>query len=92
MALAISEVKSLIKDAETKGITPMILTSVMQTDYEKFSATNTITTPYFSADATVLKTMARTNPCVILLQNGVVKGKWGNHSIPKVESLAEKLK
>jgi hypothetical protein len=84
--------KSLIKEAEEKGISPMILTSVIQVDYQKFSETKGITTPFFSADATVLKTMARTNPCVILLRNGIVKGKWGNHSIPKIESLAENLK
>jgi hypothetical protein len=79
----ISQIKSLISDAEKSGITPMILTSVIQNDYQKFSEANAIKTPYFSADATVLKTMARTNPCLILLQNGIVKGKWGNHSIPK---------
>ncbi len=86
------QLKSLIAESEKMGITPMILTSVIQTDYQKFSDVNDIKTPYFSADATVLKTMARTNPCVILLQNGVVKGKWGNHSIPNKEELAEKLK
>jgi len=88
----INKLKSLIKEAEEKGISPMILTSVIQVDYQKFSETKGITTPFFSADATVLKTMARTNPCVILLRNGIVKGKWGNHSIPKIESLAENLK
>ncbi|WP_064197078.1 MULTISPECIES: BT_3928 family protein [Emticicia] len=84
--------KSVIKEAESIGVQPMILTSVIQADYEKFKTTNHITTPYFSADATVLKTMARTNPCVILLENGVVKGKWGNHSIPSKKELAETLK
>jgi uncharacterized membrane protein YphA (DoxX/SURF4 family) len=79
----VKQLKSLISESEKDGITPMILTSVIQTDYQNFSKTNGISTPYFSADATVLKTMARTNPCVILLQNGVVKGKWGNHSIPQ---------
>ena len=88
----VNKLKSLIKAAEAKGISPMILTSVIQADYQKFSEVNGITTPYFSADATVLKTMARTNPCVILLQNGVVKGKWGNLSIPQIESLVENLK
>jgi uncharacterized membrane protein YphA (DoxX/SURF4 family) len=88
----LTELKSLIGDSEKNGIIPMILTSVIQTDYQKFSEANGIITPYFSADATVLKTMARTNPCVILLQNGVVKGKWGNHSFPTKEELAEKLK
>lgn len=88
----VKKLKSLIKTAQAKGISPMILTSVIQADYQKFSEANGITTPYFSADATVLKTMARTNPCLILLKNGIVKGKWGSNSIPKIESLAENLK
>ena len=28
---------------------------------------------------------------MILLQNGVVKGKWGNHSIPTKEEILEKV-
>lgn len=88
----IKELKSLMVKANKKGIIPMVLTSVIQTDYQAFSQNNDIKTPYFNADATVLKTMARTNPCVILLQNGVVKGKWGNLSIPKEENLLTELK
>jgi hypothetical protein len=88
----VAQTKALIADAEKNNITPMILTSVIQTEYQKFSETNTIKTPYFSVDATVLKTMARTNPCVILLQNGVVKGKWSNHCIPNKDVLTETLK
>ncbi len=88
----LSQLKSLINQSQGKGISPMVLTSVIQADYQKFSETNGFTTPYFSADATVLKTMARTNPCVILLQNGTVKGKWGNLSIPDGVEVAEKLK
>ena len=89
---SLTQLKSLIRDAEKKGVIPMILTSVIQANYQKFSETNDIQTPYFSADATVLKTMARTNPCVILLENGIVKAKWGNHSIPNKAELVEKLK
>lgn len=84
------QIKSLNKLAENvkkSGIQPMVLTSAIQSDYQAFSKQNGITIPYYTADATVLKTMARTNPCVILLENGVVKGKWGNHSIPESISL-----
>ncbi|MBA4849798.1 BT_3928 family protein [Emticicia sp. BO119] len=88
----ISEIKALGKSVEGTNIEPMILTSAIQSEFEEFRVANNLTTPYFTADATVLKTMARTNPCVILLQNGVVKGKWGNHSIPDKATIADKLK
>jgi uncharacterized membrane protein YphA (DoxX/SURF4 family) len=88
----IAELKALAKSVEGTNIQPIILTSSIQSEFEQFRQANALTTPYFTADATVLKTMARTNPCVILLQNGVVKGKWGNHSIPDKEELTNKLK
>jgi uncharacterized membrane protein YphA (DoxX/SURF4 family) len=43
--------------------------------------------PYFSVDATVLKTMVRANPGVILLQNGTVKGKWPHSRLPSLADL-----
>jgi len=88
----IAEIKALAKSVEGSNIQPLILTSAIQIEFEQFRQANGLTTPYFTADATVLKTMARTNPCVILLQNGVVKGKWGNHSIPDKATLEEELK
>ncbi|MCL6524573.1 MAG: DoxX family membrane protein [Thermoflavifilum sp.] len=38
--------------------------------------------PFLVGDVTVLKTMARTDPCMILLKQGVVKGKWSYLDIP----------
>lgn len=88
----LAAIKALDKSIEGTNIQSMVLTSAIQTEFEKFRQENGLTIPYFAADATVLKTMARTNPCVILLQNGVVKGKWGNHSIPDKEEITNQLK
>ncbi|PLK42955.1 BT_3928 family protein [Emticicia sp. TH156] len=88
----ITEIKALAESLQGSIIKPIILTSAIQTEFEAFRQTNALSVPYFTADATVLKTMARTNPCVILLQNGVVKGKWGNNSIPNKEDLTKLLK
>lgn len=88
----VDEIKALAKSVAGSNIQPIIMTSAIQSEFEQFRQANALTIPYFTADATVLKTMARTNPCVILLQNGVVKGKWGNHSIPDKEEIADQLK
>ena len=88
----LAEIKALAKSVAGTNIQPLIFTSVIQTEFEKYLQANNITVPYYTADATVLKTMARTNPCVILLQNGVVKGKWGNLSIPDKEEITNQLK
>jgi len=78
----IDSIKQLMKQSTKKGINSMILTSATQEEYQKFASQHQLSDPFYFVDATVLKTMARTNPCIILLENGVVLGKWGNLSIP----------
>jgi len=41
-----------------------------------------IQSPVFTIDEKVLKTMARTNPCIIQLKDGVVIEKWSHRQIP----------
>jgi uncharacterized membrane protein YphA (DoxX/SURF4 family) len=55
--------------------------------YDDFAEKNKIDYPYFFADATVLKTMVRSNPGIILLKDGVVKGKWHFNDVPTVSEI-----
>lgn len=41
--------------------------------------------PIYWADASLLRTMVRANPGLLLLRNGVVAGKWSASDIPDVE-------
>ena len=43
--------------------------------------------PIYWADVSLLRTMVRANPGIILLKNGVVVGKWDAADIPDVELL-----
>jgi uncharacterized membrane protein YphA (DoxX/SURF4 family) len=90
-AKQITELENLSKSLAGTKIQAMILSSVSQDDFRNFKAANKLTIPSYAADEKVLKTMARTNPCVILLENGVVKGKWSNYSIPSKEELLNAL-
>lgn len=93
--LEASQVKALAalgKDLNGSNITPMLLTSGVKDDFAAFTQKNAFSTPYYFIDEKVLKTMARTNPCVILLENGVVKAKWGAYAIPSKEEVLSKLK
>lgn len=87
----IAELEALGKSLAGSKIQPMVLTSVVQTDFDAFKKATHLSIPNYTADEKVLKTMARTNPCVILLENGVVKGKWSNHAIPTKEELLKAL-
>ena len=43
--------------------------------------------PDYKADATVLKTIMRSNPGTWLLSNGVVKGKWHSNTTPDADEV-----
>ena len=56
-----------------------------------FAAQHQLQFPFLMADVTVLKTMARTDPCMLLLKQGVVKGKWSYLDIPDSTQLSRLL-
>jgi uncharacterized membrane protein YphA (DoxX/SURF4 family) len=48
--------------------------------------------PVFSCDYTAIRTAARTNPCLYLLQNGTVLGKWPRSKFEEAAAFIESLK
>ena len=54
----------------------------------EYGATYEITT----ADEKILKAVVRSNPGVVLLQNGNILGKWSARDVPSQEEIQEKLK
>lgn len=47
--------------------------------------------PYLTADATVLRTMIRSNPGLILLKQGTIIRKWSNQDLPDEYALSKRL-
>ena len=43
--------------------------------------------PFYTTDATTLKTMIRSNPGLMLIKDGVVVNKWSHNALPKKERL-----
>ena len=43
--------------------------------------------PFYTTDATTLKTMIRSNPGLMLIKDGVVVNKWSHNALPKQERL-----
>ncbi|MEM9895914.1 MAG: BT_3928 family protein [Bacteroidota bacterium] len=68
-----------------------VLTSSGPTDFEEFRHRHQLAAPYFYADATVLKTMIRSNPGVLLLQDGTVRAKWHFNNTPLAGEVVDKL-
>ncbi len=78
---AFKEINTLIGALESQmGV--MVLTASDDASFDAFRHEVQLAAPYYFADATVLKTMVRSNPGVILLRNGVVLGKWHYRNAP----------
>lgn len=71
-----------INQLATEKTELMILSSLMLDELKNELSKKNLKGNFYNTDEKVLKTMARTNPAIILLENGVVKGKWSGHNIP----------
>ena len=70
-----------------------VIISVPGKTWEEIAQKNGLThLPYYYADATLLKTMLRSDVGVVLLKNGTVRGKWSSHYLPNVRSVYRKIK
>lgn len=68
-----------------------ILTSSGAALFEEFRHKNQLGARYFFADATVLKTIVRSNPGIWLVKDGTVVGKWHYNDTPLSDEVAELL-
>jgi uncharacterized membrane protein YphA (DoxX/SURF4 family) len=89
---SMEEIGKLAKALESSGVQPMALTASDEASFEMFRHETQLAFPYYFADATVLKTIIRSNPGLVLLGNGTVKGKWHFNDVPSVDEVKSKLK
>lgn len=88
---AFPTIRTLVTEVKSKGIEPLILTSANSSEMNQFLESQQLALPYYFADATVLKTISRSNPGIWLLNNGTVKGKWHYNDTPSTQEVQEKL-
>lgn len=85
------QINELVKAAEGAGITPVAVTSSSSQEFDVFRHEVNLAVPYYFGDGTVLKTIIRSNPGLVLLQNGTVAGKWHHNDTPGIEEVNELL-
>jgi uncharacterized membrane protein YphA (DoxX/SURF4 family) len=78
----VEKINTLVRSLKESNIEPIVLTAADEAAFEAFRHENQLAMPYYFVDATVLKSMSRTNPGVILIQNGTILGKWASASLP----------
>ena len=74
-------IRTLTEDLDGK-VDCIILTSSSSEQMETFRHENQLAVPYAFADATVLKTILRSNPGISLWNNGTVLGNWHHNDTP----------
>jgi uncharacterized membrane protein YphA (DoxX/SURF4 family) len=82
----IDAIRSLSKDLDGK-VDVMVLTASSGEDFEAFRHEHQLAVPYYFADATVLKTIVRSNPGLTLWVDGTVKGMWHHNDVPEAEEV-----
>lgn len=69
----------------------MVVTSSDEASYEAFRHRHQIAVPYAFADATLLKTIMRSNPGLVLLRDGTVLEKWHHNDTPEASEVLQLL-
>ena len=73
------------------NVRTLILTASTEEQIEKFRHENQLAVPFAFADATVLKTIIRSNPGITFWQDGVVLGNWHHNNTPEPAEIAALL-
>jgi hypothetical protein len=87
----LKEISALTQQLEGK-VDCFVLTSSGSDVMEEFRHEHQLGVPYYFADATVLKTIIRSNPGIALWNNGTVRGNWHQNDIPTPDEILNLLK
>ncbi|GAA4307477.1 BT_3928 family protein [Compostibacter hankyongensis] len=77
------KMSALQRACAQSGIRIYGITASSHAAVARFTDTHRLGFPFFQMDATVIKTAARSNPCLILLREGTVLGKWAYRDMPE---------
>lgn len=86
--VALDRINQTIRDLSSEyNIRAILLTASSSDNVDYLNDQLDLVLETFYADAVPLKSMVRSNPGVMLLQNGIVIKKWSKHAFPNKEKL-----
>lgn len=88
---AFPTIRKLVEGLKGADVVPVVFTSAASDEVASFLEAQQLDLPFYFADATVLKTISRSNPGIWLLKDGVVKGKWHYNDTPDAASVKKLL-
>ena len=83
----IDEIKAIQKGCKEKGIPFIMICNAGREVIHSFKKKYGFELPVFVNDEITLKSISRSNPSLLIIQDAVVKGKYPNRSIPSMKSL-----
>jgi hypothetical protein len=87
----IAKIKSIQMNCEKKGIPFIIVCSAIRSDINEFRNKYAFNVPVFVNDEKTIKAVSRSNPSLLVLKHGVVKGKYPHRSLPSFSWLNENI-
>jgi uncharacterized membrane protein YphA (DoxX/SURF4 family) len=87
----IDRYKTIHNYCKVKGIPFVIITNASRGQMHYFRKKYNFNVPIFMNDETGIKTIARSNPSMMVIQKGVVTGKFPHRSTPSVDWLKRNL-
>lgn len=87
----LTQINALAKELEAKGIAVWLITASDYATIATFRNEHQLAFPFYFADATVIKTIIRSNPGIVLLNDGVVKAKWHYNDTPTSDQIVALL-
>lgn len=87
------EINAMYEKATSKGYLFVCATSAGKQEYDAFAKKHQCKFMFVNGDEQgILKPMVRSNPGLLLLDNGVILGKWHYNTLPSFEEIEETKK
>jgi hypothetical protein len=83
----IEEIRDFVVACNSSGYSFAVITSSLPEKAHDFKTEHQLDADFYFADDISLKTMIRSNPGLILLNNGVVAAKWHYNDFPKFDEI-----
>ncbi len=83
----VDDIRDFVNSCNSGAYSIAVITSSLPDEAEVFKAQQQFDVDFYFADDISLKTMIRSNPGLLLLNNGVVMAKWHNNDIPDFDEI-----
>ncbi len=87
----INEFKELHQNCMERSYPFYVLTASLEDEYYEFDSNHSAGFDYLNADETLLKTISRGNPGLVILNKGTILSKYNHSNLPEIDDLKHPL-